>query len=479
MRAAAAVAAILGLVAAVVGQPQPPVAPPAPLPAAPAAVKATAEAPAPKAPELPPNPVVAGHVRNLGADDYRVREKAGRDLEALGDKALPHLRKALGEATSPEVARRLSVLVRKIDYERLVSPRRVTMPEKDRTVKEAFDEVAKQTGYRIEYQGDPGQHTAKHKIAFTDTPFWQAVDKLADLINASVHSNGGDDDSLFVNAYGGGQRTPYVAYAGPFKIAANNIQLNRSMQLTANDPRGAAFIRPSESVNLMFNVYSEPKNPMLGMTMSTVVSAEDDLGQSLVPPPEGVNNRFGGMRMAYYGGGGSNRSFQMSGNLNLVRGGREAKSIRTLKAKVGINLLSATIPEVTFADPLKAKNLKASGRTVEVELESVTGQNGGYSAAMTIRKLGVQDPNQFDPYGWTNNIHQKVELVDAQGNKYRSNWPNISQSSQTSVTMTVPFHSMDRRGMMQKLAPPVRLVVNEWVQATHEVTFDFRDVPLP
>ena len=134
---------------------------------------------------------------------------------------------------------------------------------------------------------------------------------------------------------------------------------------------------------------------------------------------------------------------------------------------------------MTFADPLKAKNLKASGRTVEVELESVTAANGGFSAAMTIRKLGVQDPNHFDPYGWTNNIHQKVELVDAQGNKYRSNWPNMSQSSQSSVTMTVPFHSMDRRGMIQKLGPPVRLVVNEWVQATHEVTFDFRDVPLP
>src|SRR5215207_8011311 len=126
MRAAAAVAAILGLAAAGVGQPP---AEQTTLPAAPAG-KAAA-----KAPELPPDPAVAALVRNLGADDYRVREKAGRDLEALGDKALPHLKKALAETASPEVARRLSVLVRKIDYERLVSPRRVTMPEKTRTMK--------------------------------------------------------------------------------------------------------------------------------------------------------------------------------------------------------------------------------------------------------------------------------------------------------------------------------------------------------
>jgi len=482
MRAAAAVAAILGLVAVVVGQPQPPLAVPANPPAAPVGppgVKAAAPAaPAAKAPELPPDPAVAAHIRNLGADDYRVREKAGRDLEAIGDKALPHLKKALAEPTTPEVARRLTVLVRKIDYERLVSPRRVTMPEKERTAKEAFDEVARQTGYRIEMQNDFG--AARHKVAFANTPFWQAVDTLANLTGASVHGNGGDDDTIFVNG-GGGQRMPFVAYAGPFKIAAHNIQINRSMQLTSADPRGPGFIRPSESVTVMFNLFSEPKNPLLGMSMGPgVVSAEDDLGQSMAPPPppEGGHNPFGG-RMSYYGGGFGSRSFQMSGSLGLVRGGREARTIRSLKAKVHVNLLTGVIPEVSVADPLKAKNVKASGRTVEVEVDSVTAANGGYNAALTIRRLGTLDPNNPDPFSWSQNIHQKVELIDAQGNKYRANWANMSNQNQMSVTMTVPFHPMDRRGMMQKLGPPVRLVVNEWVQATHEVTFEFRDVPLP
>ncbi|HYH65078.1 MAG TPA: hypothetical protein VD866_10325 [Urbifossiella sp.] len=479
MRAAAAVAAILGLVAVVVGQPQPPLAVPPNPPAAPVKVGVPALPAAPAALELKPDPAVAAHIRNLGADDYRVREKAGRDLEAVGDKALPHLKKALAEPTTPEVARRLSVLVRKIDHERLVSPRRVTMPEKERTAKEAFDEIAKQTGYRIEFQSDFGAAPVRHKISFNNTPFWQAVDTIANLTGATINSNGGDDETLFVNT-GGGQRMPFVAYAGPFKIAANNIQLNRSMQLTSADPRGPGFVRPSESVTVMFNLFSEPKNPMLGLSMGPgVVSAEDDLGQSMAPPPppEGGHNPFGG-RMSYYGGGFGSRSFQMSGSLGLVRGGREARTIRSLKAKVNVNLLTGVIPEVSVADPLKAKNLKLTGRTVEVDLESVTAANGGYSAAMTIRKLGALDPNNHD-FSWIQNVHQKVELFDAAGNKYRANWANMSNQNQMSVTMTVPFHPMDRRGMMQKLGPPVRLVVNEWVQATHEVTFEFRDVPLP
>ena len=35
---------------------------------------------------------IAGLIKDLGNDDYRVREKAGRDLAALGEKALPRMR---------------------------------------------------------------------------------------------------------------------------------------------------------------------------------------------------------------------------------------------------------------------------------------------------------------------------------------------------------------------------------------------------
>jgi hypothetical protein len=476
MRAATAgaVAGILGLVAAGVGQP------PAPLPAAPPVAKVE-EPPAKATPAdivVPPDPAVTALVRNLGAGDYKVREKAGRDLEVLGDKALPHLRRALAETDSPEVARRLSVLVRKMDYDRLVNPRRVTMPQKNRTPKEGFDEVARQTGYRIEFQGGGPAADTRHPVGFDNTPFWQAMDTLAVLAGATINSNGYDDDTVFVNAYGTPTRTPYVAYAGPFKIAATNIQLSRGLSLSSNDPRGVGFVRPSESVSLSFNMFSEPKNPLLGMTIQPlVVSAEDDLGQSMAPPPPGGANNPFGVRSSYYGGGGY-RSFNVSGSLGLNRGGREARSIRTLKAKVAVNLLSGIVPEVTVRDPLKAKNLKLAGRTLEIDLDSVTGQNGGYTVSMSVRKLGTQDPN-FPDYNWSNNIWQKVELVDEKGNKYRNFGPSSMNTGPATVTMTLPFQPTDRRGVQQKFGPPVRLVVNEWLQASHEVSFEFRDVPLP
>src|SRR5690242_18631666 len=54
-------------------------------------------------PNVPPrvaeetDPAVKKLVDDLGSEDWRTREKAGRELAALGDKALPHMRKALLE----------------------------------------------------------------------------------------------------------------------------------------------------------------------------------------------------------------------------------------------------------------------------------------------------------------------------------------------------------------------------------------------
>jgi len=61
-------------------------------------------------------------VRQLGADDFRQRESAGRQLEELGEPALALLRPALGDA-DPEVRRRALRLFERIErrvwYDRL------------------------------------------------------------------------------------------------------------------------------------------------------------------------------------------------------------------------------------------------------------------------------------------------------------------------------------------------------------------------
>jgi hypothetical protein len=418
-----------------------------------------------------PDPVLEQLIKDLGADDYRVRERAGRELEMRAEKSLPALRAALRSTEAPEVRRRLAVLVRKLDHDRLVAPKLITMSMKEKSVKEVLDEISRQSGYKIEFNGGGGNTQGKYSFDFDHTPFWEAADKVANASGCMVVA---DYDDETIRIYNQDAVNPYVAYSGPYRFLATAINSNKNVQLSGINRRGIGGNR-QEYINLNFQIQSEPKNPMLGITTIEVISAVDELGGSLAPPKD-PNNRSN-----YYNNG-SFRGHNTNGNLNLNRNDKNATTIKSLKARLGINLLSGTAPEITITDPLKMKTKTFVGRTVELEFGSLVedaNNKGFYTLDAGAKKLGEQDPNRFD-YNWSNNIWQKLELLDAAGNRYTCNGPNNFNNNGFAVQFTVNFSPDDRRtGQRMKLGPPVKLVMNEWLSVTHEVTFEFKDIPLP
>ncbi len=475
------IAALLmtGVVGAGIGanekQPAPPIGPaPGPGPG-PGPLAPTSSPAAPAAPVVPlkVDPKVTQLIIDLGSDDYRTREKAGRDLATLGEKALPGMKAALLATDSPEVQRRLAVLVRKMEIERLVAPKRVSLAVKQKTTKDTLDEISKQTGYKIEFSGNTGTGEPKHDFEFDNTPFWVAIDKVASASGCVVFAEY-DDETIRV--YNQDTVNPHVAYAGPFRFLATNIHSNKSVQLSGINRRGGGGNR-NESMSLQFQIQSEPKNPMLGVTQAEVISAIDDNGVSLVPPKDPNN------RQSYYENRGM-RGHNTYGNLNLSRSGAgaSATSIKHLKAKIGIILLSGVTPEIVIADPLKMKAKAFVGRTVEMDFTSLVedpANKGNYVLDVTLKKLGVSDEDRQD-YNWSNTAWSKLELQDAAGNKYQTYGPNNINNNGATVQVTIPYNTNDRRtGKPLKIGPPVKLIVNEWLSVTHEVTFEFKDLPLP
>ena len=144
--------------------------------------------------------------------------------------------------------------------------------------------------------------------------------------------------------------------------------------------------------------------------------------------------------------------------------------------------MTGTSPEILVPEPLKVKGKTFVGRTMEVDLGALTedaNTKGNYNLEITARKLGDNDPNRPD-YNWSNTVWQKIEIIDANGNAYRTYGPNNSNNNGNTVTMTIPYGNQDRRGgQPAKLGPPVKMVINEWLSITHEVTFEFKDLPLP
>lgn len=419
-----------------------------------------------------PDPKVAQLLADLGSDDYRAREKAGRDLAALGERALPGMKSVLLSTDSPEVQRRLAVLVRKMELDRLVAPKKVTLAIKQKTVKEALDEISKQTGYKIEYGGGGGGAELKHDFEFDSASFWVAIDTVA-AANGCVVFAEYDDETIRV--YNQDSVNPHVAYAGPFRFLATNIHSNKSVQLSNINRRGGNAQR-QESMSLQFQIQSEPKNPMLGVTQAEIISAVDEHGGSLLPPKDPNN------RQAYYENRGM-KGHNTYGNLNLNRSGAgAATTIKSLKAKIGVILLSGVSPEIVVGDPLKTKKKTFTGRTAELEFTSFVedpNTKGAYVLEATMRKMGAADDNNPD-YGWANSAWSRIEVYDAAGNKYQTYGPNNVNNNGASVQFSIPFNTNDRRtGRALKLGPPVKVVVNEWLSVTHEVTFEFKDLPLP
>ena len=112
-------------------------------------------------------------------------------------------------------------------------------------------------------------------------PFWVAIDRVATATGCIVYCEEYGDNNIRV--YNQDTMNPYVAYAGPFRFLATNINSNDNIQLSGISRRGGGGQRYA-NMNLNFQIQSEPKNPMLGVTQAEIISAIDENGASMVMP---------------------------------------------------------------------------------------------------------------------------------------------------------------------------------------------------
>jgi hypothetical protein len=116
----------------------------------------------------------------LASSRFAERDRAMKELEALGPTALPALRLAL-KSPDAEVRQRVELLVRKLENQelaaKLLTARKVRLNVKDVTVAEAVAELARLTGYPIHLVVEPAGR--KVTLDTGETTFWDAVDQLA------------------------------------------------------------------------------------------------------------------------------------------------------------------------------------------------------------------------------------------------------------------------------------------------------------
>jgi hypothetical protein len=418
----------------------------------------------------PPDPAVdparvTALVAQLGSPDYRAREKAGRDLLALGDRALPALKAALPTLADPEANRRLQVIVARLDAERLRAPRRVTLKVVNKKPEDVLDEIARQTGYKIDY--DARERTVDRRVSldFADLPFWEALDRVCDAAELTVKEMNEDGT---VGVYYYDNFSPHVCYDGPFKVIATNFNSGRGLQLSGLSRKQPSPRQP-EYLSLNLSVQSEPKAPVVGIGNPTVTKAIDDRGVSLVPVGESPDAPHESL---YLGASPMFRSFNTNFGIGLVRSDRSAETLKEIRGKVPVQLLADTRPEVVVPDLLTVKKQRFTGRSVELEVASVDFRNDLLTLELQFRRR-AGDP---DDYTWLNTLAARVEVLDAAGAKLRPNGVTNQTNGPGVCGMTVQFTVP---GGPTKVGKPATLQFVEWVTVTREVNFVLKDVPLP
>lgn len=410
-------------------------------------------------------PGVAEWIAKLGSRSHVERELAMTELKKIGKKAIPELQKAL-KHREPEIRARSQALINFLQKVDRLAPTRVTLRAKNLTIGTLFDDISNQTGYKVDFY-DNGQ-PMRVSIHLKDVPFWEAMEAIASKSGLVLQSGWGDRRIHFSQQ---SQSCPFTHVNGAFRITANSISHYRTVNLAYVDP--AVGASRNENLTLSFHVHSEPKLRILGYEEAKLTAAYDNLGTSMLPPKEdapedpGMGFRH---RSSMYGNGYHSGTVSMS--VKLHRNEEKAKTLKVIRGYVPLTLLVAD-KKVTVVDKVtEAKDKKVKVGDTEFHIESVKEMpNRQIQVKMTLTNPTITDQND---YSWVQSLYQRLELVDAKGNKYSDFGSSTTNSTSSRVEMIRTFGTSN-----ESIGKPDKLVYHLWDIMHHHVRFELKNVPLP
>lgn len=435
-------------------------------------------------------------VEDLGSPEFAKREAAADALRLGGQNSLQALRKAQNHPDA-EVRRRAAELLGPLDASLRLAPKRVTLARKTRTFRSTLEEISKATGYTVEAWNNLEQQV---EFGCDNITVLEAVDQLGRITGTCLQQGYGDDRIRL----GAGNCPPLVTYDGAFRLVATSLQQYRNIDLANALPAspGAFVAGPgsgrTETLTLGMAIFSEPRLPLLGVNEPRLIEAWTEDGQSLLPPATDSANTPR-RHVSRYGNG--YRSQTQMANVVLRRPSNSSGSIKSISGVVSCLVLvdQKQIPITTELAKSKGKSVEIGSTSFTIDEVTGVGENAG--KPITV-KLSVREKNNDNPgdYTWMNSLYQRLELTDAEGNKYQNQGSNWGTSGPNFATITFTFGppvpqqkaaKVNMRGIVlpglpiapakpaKPAGPPTKLMYTTWDTMDHLVPFTFKDLPLP
>jgi len=173
-------------------------------------------------------------IQRLEDDRAESREKAQKDLVALGEAAIPALKEVIDSVKSPgELKLRAATVIREIEVNLKAAkafrePKRITLKVDDRTLREVLEELARQADVKIEAGGI--DVTAQVDLDVTEAPLFEVLDLLCrDQAERTWEAQ--EDGSIRFSR--DRQVSCPAAYGGPFRLRVLSINAQRNNDFKA------------------------------------------------------------------------------------------------------------------------------------------------------------------------------------------------------------------------------------------------------
>jgi hypothetical protein len=423
--------------------------------------------------ELAPQDLVA----KLGSSQFAEYTEAALSLRHLGAEALPALR-AARRSKDPPTRRRATMLIDAFERNQLTRPTRIRLDFRDRSLAEVVTAVREQSGFPLvlEPRGDQAWNTRRITLqAAEPVAFWEALERLGRA--GGVRHNPG----LPFEPTRRTPRLPIVSSddlpiptscAGPYRVCL--IGLSRDREVTPS--RTSAKSKVREQFTALIQMFAEPGLVIDRHGPPQVIEALDDRGRDLRCAsrddpvkwmPHGRRFDHGDLGILSY-------------QVPLELPDDSARSLERLRGSLPITVKARTENELVIA-LADSPGRTFSGNGVTLSVSKIEPTEQGTAIHLSFQQdeqpddaplqaaLDKNGPGPPLPFL----IQDHVQLRDALG---RICWCNATQSQTDPSARTELILTVSSGG---DVGPPTELRYFGVVGAATEVSFTFRDVPLP
>ncbi len=427
-------------------------------------------------------------VSRLGAPRYADREAAAQSLEKLGRESLPALKRAKTHRDT-EIRTRAEALLVKIEGRLLLEPSKIQLDFHDTPLPDVVSNINSKTGVLLSLQPEDRGKPPGRRVTLTapePLPFWTAVDRLCDVGSLQYSTTGRQtsgiaDRSLQLSS--GNARAPgMVCDSGPFRF--NLLSLHYQRDMTFGNPpvmnMNPAMRMPipgqepqlaSEQFYLRLQVVAEPSLFISQNRPAKVLTAVDDLGQSLVIPTTIESSQFQG---DFFAAASGHVPFQ----IHLKRPARTGKVIRELRGVMPLNICARKI------DRLEINLTEATGKTFKNDTARVTihelkphPNTNMPTIELSFATIGIRNeqPVDNDPFMMARPEigPMNIELLNADDSPvswYLAGTMQNGEDTRVSLAL-VP-------GPTGAPPKPVKLRYYSLIRTTSDIPFEFKDVPM-